>query len=637
MATTDTLCFGDHDPVTGPPQIDGLVDYDYLPFDPVDQFERGYVTGSRLTFAGGGLARVIFQGVRVPATDRIVMGFLCRFDDHFDDNDFITIALRSSFASGAERLVAIYPNIEGVGAEPGVGNGPNQIKRNVPPPANRIDFWSRNGGASWTPIADPAGVEVKLRSWLPSRPGGAPNEVAWSVEVSWPRVGADGFTLNDNFGLYFNVVRVLQSDTVVQSGFPTTAPDLAEEPGPTFVVPAYGHGLIPAIQVPPGNNLGVGVRFQNNELGVGRRAAGSGSTVLTGTIEGPAGPSDNELVAFVENTGNADANDIWAEFRFANWGLPHPLFPEWDLAQGANPNPAPRRVGVQPPPFDPPANLLAGSPATPTSTPLVSSWPRASVPTQYQVHPHQCIWVQLNSATGVNFTQSSIRRNMDFDHLSELNRDAEVSGSGYPPPADGSSEHDFVIQTFCRRIVVAEIVQAQVMDNDTQALLAGAIAGQLPRDDNLTLGGRARGSTIKETVVFVWMAQGYRRTGAFIRIRGKVYENLDHTPGEFGVIASHIGLADPFSFALKAPGMVQYAPGLYGLKVPDKGTTTINVTLAARPGGPEGDRSELPKAPWPVAPGGDIPGSGGLPKGCVGAAALVLGTLALLRLLRKLV
>jgi len=623
---TNTLCFGDHDGVTGPPVINGLVDYDYLPFDAADPFERGYVSGSRLTFEGGGLPRVIFQGVRVPAGDKIVMGFMSRFDGSFDANDMIIIALRSSFGSGAQRLVAIFPNLAGVGAEAGIGSGPNQIKRNVTPPATRIDFYSGTSGA-WSPIADPAGIEVKLRSWKPMRPDGAPDEVAWSVEVSWPRVGADGFTLNDDFGLYFNVVRILPLDSLmaVESPFPTDAPTPSEDPGATFVVPAWGHGLIPAIQVPAGSNTGVGVRFKSGSLGVGRRAMGSGSTALTGTIEGPGGPADNEIVAFVENTANVPANDIWAEFRFANWGLPPADFPAWDLAQGAKPNPAPRRIGV--PPFDPAANLTAAaSPATPTSTELVSTWLRKDVPIEYQTNKHQCIWVQLDSATGVNFTQSSVRRNMDFDHFSDVEREAEISGTGYPEPGGGSGEHDFVLQTFCRKIVVTEIIQGGQVDSDTGALVGGAVqqGTDVPAPDAMTLNRRSasRGSTaFKDTVVFVWMAQGYRRSGKFMKIKGTSYEVLDHRPGEFGIVARHEGLQDPFHYALSGPGMVQYAPGIYGLKVPHKGTVKIGVKLGAAPGGPAGDRSDLPKAPWPRPGSGSTPN---LPKGCL---HLLLGLL----------
>ncbi|MEO7177764.1 MAG: hypothetical protein ABIW83_02875 [Allosphingosinicella sp.] len=600
MSTTDTLCFGDNDGVTGVPTIDGLVDHDYLPFDPVDGFEHGYVGGSRLTFQGGGLPRVIYQGVRNSTDDSIVMGFFCRFDDQFDADDLIVLALRSDFASGPARLIAIYPNLAGVGVDAGAGAGPNQIKRDIIPPGTRIDFWEETAPNTWSPIPDPAGVVVKLRSWLPMRPNGAPNEVCWSVEVSWPRVSA-GFTLNDDFGLYFNVVRVLQSAMIVQSAFPTTALDLMDAPGVNFTVPQWGHGLIPFWQVPKGSNLGVGVRFKNGMLGVGRRELGLGSPTLTGAIEGSMGTSDNEICAFVENNGETAANDIWAEFRFANWGLPPATFPAWDLAQGMGANPAPHRVGVGP--FDPAFNLAAAaSPATPVGGTIATPWLRTNVPTQYATHQHQCIWVQLTSANTVNFTQPAVRRNMDFDHFSEIVREAEVSGEGYPDPADGSDEHDFVIETFCRQINVSEIIGERV-DPEALALVEGALAqggGKEPSEKlTINVATGAQGTSFRNTAVLMWVAQGYRRSGKYMNIRGTSYEILDHRPGEFGIVARHEGISDPFHYAFAGPGLVQYAPGLYGLRVPHKKTTTIKVTLGAGAQGPAGDRSELPKAPWP--------------------------------------
>lgn len=636
MATTDTLCFGDADGVTGNPVINGLVDYDFLPFLAADPNESGYVNGSRLTFEGGSLARVIFQGVHQPLPDRIVMGFLCRFDTSFDESDFIVIALRSHFASASPaRLIVIYPNLAGVGAEPGPGDGPYHIKRNVVPLPANLDFYQDMGGA-WSQISAPASVEVKARSWTPNRPDGSPDECAWSVEVSMPRTGAaDWITLNDDFGLYFNVVRVFQpGDMVVQSAFPTTATDLAEEPGVNFVVPQWGHGLIPAVQTPAGSNLGLGVRFKNGWMGVGRRPLGSMTTSLTSTIEGPAGATDNELVALVENTGAAAANDLTAEFRFANWGLPAPTFPAWDLALGVTPNPTPRRIGLTPPPLDPPVNLAAApQPTMPTQGELKSPWLRANVPADYQAHSHQCIWVQLASATTVNFTQAAVRRNMDFADLSEVKREAEVSGEGYPDPADGSGEHDFVIETFCRQLNVAELITGKEVPDETGALLENVLGQSGPREEpNVVSMASTGGSRWKNTVVYLWMAQGYRRTGTFVKIRGRVYENLDHTPGQFGVAARHEGLQDKFGFALEGPGLVQYAPGAYGLKVPHKGRTRIGITLSADREGPAGDRSTLPKAPWPKpgsiggdgtgTPGGD---AGDLPKGCLALLFRLLG------------
>lgn len=639
MATTDTLCFGDADGVTGNPNPDGLIDFDFLPFSPAEPVpEHGYVNGCRLTFgpdiaqdAGAQVARVIFQGVRQPSPDVIAMGFMCRFDPSFDPEDFIVLALQSSFKSGPRRMIIINPSVNDTGVEAGVGDGPNQIKRNVTPLPAQIDFYEDNGGV-WKvmPVA-PSGVQIKLRSWKPGRPQGSPEECAWSVEVLMPRTGgANWITLNDDFGLYFNIVRTFNmASAAVQSSFPTTAADLPAQPDITFVVPQWGHGLIPGIQVPPGKNLGLGVRFKNGWMGVGRRSLGSGSQTLTSTIEGLGGASDNELVAIIENTGNAPANDITAEFRFANWGLGDYGFHDWDQPANLQPNPAPRRVG--PNPLDPPIDLGPAPQANmPTNNECSAPWPRSKVPPEIQNSPHQCLWVQLSSATGVNFIQSSTRRNMDFAHFSSVERVAEISGEGYPDPADGSGEHDFLLQTFCRQINLYELVREKDLPEDE---LKGIIQGALehaydgvPKEQGSTVPTKPGRDMWRNSVIYFWITLGYRRTGTFIEIKGRRYENLDRSPGEFGLVAYHPATQDQFSYSFDGPGLVQYEPGVYGIKVPHKGRTQIKVKVGADREGPAGDRSKLPRVPWPkpgtVGPGDDGTDTGQLPKGCL---ALLMG------------
>lgn len=617
MATTDTLCFGDADGVTGNPVPDGLIDFDFLPFNMTEPVpEHGYVNGCRLTFgpdiaqdAGAQVARVIFQGVRQPPSagvpDVIAMGFMCRFDPSFDPEDFIVLALQSSFNAGPRRMIVINPSVNDTGVEPGVGDGPNQIKRNVTPLASQVDFYEDDGNVWKVMAAPPPDVKIRLRSWKPGRPAGSPDECAWSVEVFMPRTGGTNWiTLNDDFGLYFNVVRVFNmAASAVQSAFPTTATDLPSEPGIGFMVPQWGHGLIPGIQVPPGKNLGLGVRFKNGWMGVGRRTLGSGAQTLTDMIEGPGGVSDNEIVALIENTGNAPANDITAEFRFANWGLGDYGFNLWDQPANLQPNPTPLRVGPNPANFDPPVNLPAApQPLMPTSAECSSPWPRSKVPAEIVNSPHQCLWVQLSSATGVNFIQSSTRRNMNFTHFSSVEQDAEISGKGYPEPPDGSGEHDFLLETFCRQINLYELVKEKDLPEDE---LKGVIQGALdhayngsPNDQPGTV-PRPGKSMWTNSVVYFWITLGYRRTGTFIEIKGRLFENLDRSPGEFGLVAYHPATQDKFSYAFQGPGLVQYAPGFYGLKVPDKGKTVIKVKVGADPEGPAGDQSKLPRIPWP--------------------------------------
>jgi hypothetical protein len=176
------------------------------------------------------------------------------------------------------------------------------------------------------------------------------------------------------------------------------------------------------------------------------------------------------------------------------------------------------------------------------------------------------------------------------------------------------------------------MLASKEIDPDAMALLEGVLGQDSPNDHptttNVPAGSTTGGGRFRNTVVYVWMAQGYRRTGAFIKIKGSVYENLDHTPGEFGIIASHEGLQDSFHYSFEGPGLVQYAPGVYGLKVPHKGKTTIRFRLGADRDGRPGDRSELPKAPWPkpgtIGPD-DGTDNGQLPKGCLALLMAIFG------------
>jgi hypothetical protein len=617
MATTDTLCFGIQDGITGKPDVDGLVDYDMLPYNGVP--EVGYTNGCKMTYEGGTFPRVVFQGVhQTIGDDRLVLGFMCRFDVSFDTDDFIVILFRQSAGSGAgpRRMIVIRPNIAGLGADVGTGDPmfPGyEIKRDKPP--NEMHFYKELGGA-WDEYFPPAAlVDVKVRSWKPGRFVDADPECCWSVEVSVPRtaMGGDWIALNNDFGLYFNVVRINNpAATVKQSFFPTTNQPMDDFPGanyPDHTLLQWGHGLVPN----PGDpNVGVGVHFINGWQGVGRRRLGTNDP-LTGTIEGPSG-TDNEIVALVENSGEVAANDVSAEFRFRNYGLPaSPQLLAWDKPLGMTNNPTPG------------ANLAA----TNGTAELKAQWPHNQVDPGYAAHPDQCFAVTLSSPNDVNFNQAAVRRNMWVGQFSEVEKDAEISGEGYPEPADGSGQIDFLLETFCRQINVAErMAEKEVGNPEVRALIESLVPpprGEVPKIH----GGPAGSPTTTppawtNSVIYVWMTIGSRRTGTFMNIEGRSYEILDETPGEFGIAAYHEGLQDKLSFSFDGPGLVQYAPGSYGLKVPWKGTTTIKVKIGAGPEGPGGDVTKsVPREPWPKPPGfggpGPGPGPGEPPKGCLAA------------------
>src|SRR4051812_17127660 len=98
----ESLCFDDFDPVaddgtpTPGPEIDGFFMHD-VGLENAAELERGYVRGSRFTYDDGSYSSVVFQGVK--AQNHLVLGFFNRFDQTFDNEDVLVIAIRPSAAS----------------------------------------------------------------------------------------------------------------------------------------------------------------------------------------------------------------------------------------------------------------------------------------------------------------------------------------------------------------------------------------------------------------------------------------------------------------------------------------------------------------------------------------------------------
>jgi len=623
MSDTDTLCFADADGVTGNPTIDGFFFTDAGII--THEVEPGYVGGSRMTFGGAGFPPVVFQGVRDTGTGSLVFAFLCRLDRTFDPRDVIVLALRPNAGAGdqARRRIDIFPSFLDVGAdEPGPAGLADDVPPGVPPGDNyhirtnhtpqAVNFYRAEGSAGdWTPYSpgNPAAYKVKVRTWRPIVPMGSPDEAAWSIEIQAPvstaTGGADWINLSPaGFGLYFSVVRIGQDaaagpDVVddyyaTQFRFPVAAGNaLTGYLDTTLQIdPAwYGTGLIPALQAPPGSNLGQGVRFVNGALGVGCRKPSTGAA-LSHEI---SGIENNQLVAILQNTGTTAANNVTAEVRMANWGLGPVGFTSWARPGGLAPNPS----------------AAITVPSSGGSVETVSNWPSGSIPPEYGTKKHQCIWVQLSSSSAVNFAQSSVRRNMDFINLSEVERPVEVSGVGYPEPKDGGKTHDFLLFTHVRKVRVRDLVgKGVVLGDEMEAIATGAL--RQPRDgllqgDKLEMASSSTsgGQQWKDTVLYLWITEGYRRTGQTLTIGKITAEVLDEGPGAFGYVARHEGVDDAFSWSFQGPGLTRRRPGVLGLEVPHGGAATVKVKLRADREGPRGDVSDLPKTKGPGIGGPD--------------------------------
>jgi hypothetical protein len=648
MAFT-TLAFNDFDPVTGAPTVDGLTaisDAGVI----TSEVEPGYVQGGRLAYGGGsGFPPVVVDAIRVGSA--IQLGLFCRFDLSFDDGDTIVVAVKPTPGSPADsaRRIDIHPVYLDVGADSQTGTGspagdPDDSPPGMPPgaiyhirtnkPPAQLNHWRGTGSTPrWTTTNPdgsayaPPGVQIRARSWMPPVPtlttstgaqtlpssvvqvlntagfpssglfrvggsvvrytgktstsftgcsGGSGSvpagsavsipETAWSAELLLPLFLAEkdgievpGISLSpDGFGLFVDVIRAGVTPAsggpgpggffAAQYLFPSSAPALTGAVGENLNIGTYGTGLVPPLQSPPGANTGVGVRIANGELGIGARLASAGPFSAVGsTIDRN---HDNQFVTQVENTDTTTpATGVTSEVRIANWGLPPAGFSLWGRPPGAAPNPSAA------------ATVTSG-----TTKELTTAWASASIPADYAAHPHQCIFVQLTADSGVNFTSSSERRNMDFVPLSEEERPADVDGRGYPAP--GGGDHEFLLVTNTR--------------------LVGMTRG----------GGDVEGHGIAAAVgkreltgVFLWIVHGYRITDGTLSIRGRDYQVLDPSPGQFGLIAEHDDLDHALTSQL-AGGGIRADGNIHHLRVPRDGVVTIQTRVDASE--PKPPSSQLP-------------------------------------------
>lgn len=640
---SDTLVFNTSDPVTGIPTVDGFVFADIGVT--TAEAEPGYVNAARLELGSSGLAPVVVTAVQDGST--LVLGVMCRGDTSFDNLDMVMVAFRGS--TGAQRRIDIQPNWgdaptplnpvslgTGYGAaDPDPANpgshltpapGPFNIQTNKPAHIGPT-FYQRGGPTgAWSAGSQPTGFEAKVRSWRPNVTTASPTEIAWSVELRVPIDVATGGTgwidLGDDFGIFIDVFRAfrfvnaagLGKFDYIQYRFPASAPVLTGAIGTGTDIPAasFARGLKGGMAT-----QGEGVRIKNGSMGIGCRLAGS--SALQGTISGTV---DNTIVAQLDNTGAA-ASGIVAEVRMANWGLGPPQFNSWGLAPGCAVT-------------SPPVALALGTPASPSAVVETGNiWLHGNVPAGYLPplgQSHQCMWVQLR-ATGspVVFTQASARRNMDFVGLSDVARDAEISAVGYPPPADGSGDQEFMLRTRCRKVVISELIGKGDLGAETSAIIGGALQfamqtglmgdpQHVPVEDvhtRVNAGGR-QATMFKDKVVYLWITEGLRRTHQTMEIDGHKGEIWDNSPGDFSLAAFHTGVDDNLGWQFSGGGLIKHGDGTYGIKVKDGQTATIGVKLSASRDTKPGDRSDLP-GKFPGDGGtesGDTKGNGDPKKGC---------------------
>lgn len=628
------ICFPNHVGLPGqpgPPDVDGYIEpEEYMP-EPgfgtaPSEVDTGWTGAPRITYiadtaVGAGRPLTAFQGIKHNSADRLYLAFAVRRDTSFDDEDRIVLVFHPNYSTGSvsktgdERRIDILPNAGGVGAgdagttDPGdfsgtIGSNPVTIRANRIPRNVEYYRWNATSG-EWQSMAAPSNIDIRVRSWDLGE-----NSKNWSVEVQVPTSiaagGANWINFTTDFGFYYNVIRICSGAECSFSptpfdgaSFQFTWPRANYTTGERLI---QGEVDVSQAEIPPswlgeaylGNVAGCsgvkGVKFVNHAASIGTQ------------YDGPAAPPSNRIsktnpntfVAEVENTATTTAQAVEAEFRIANWGLGPGDANKW--------NKIPPDSGFTNP--SAPQNISAGGNAT-----LSTRWTLdATEQGQYggALSNHQCIWVLLDSDQAVDFVESSVRRNMNFQPMSEFEQTAEVSGDGYPEPPEGGEDQEFalIVSKLIKSRVVLEEKPPQTPEPNgngdgpvierTEPVKYQSMSTRVSRSEQKEFPSAGSKllyfllNLIRRTKVLydlVWIMDGYRKTGFTMKRNEKEFRLYEPT-GAFGYIGEHQGLISDFNHDVQpAEADISRFSKMsnqgFILKVPDGGTARIQTKLEA--------------------------------------------------------
>jgi hypothetical protein len=438
--------------MSDPPTVDGFVEPD--PGITTTQLDAGYTHGGRFAFGGAsGVPMAVFQGVKHNSADFMYMGFVARYDQSFDTDDFVMVVLQPSpgAPSAADRRIDVHPVQTGAGAHAAPvdphDSGPAPLIRTNKPPAAMTVYQRTPGGAhKWQAIGLPAGLECKVRS---TQDG---TNLFWSVELKIPTTG--WMTLASTFGLYFNIGQVYLAPYEMVTQYPW--PFNPNSPTANFLVdpvdgstapedwdpPQYGSGLL----LHPGDpNPALGVRFLNGAWSIG--------TLSGGTVNGSANLAEgalNKFVAQLQNTSTNTAPKVRARFRIAEFGISGGLYGNsamWaDLPTPVNTNPAPH-AGV---------DIAGGGGETIELDWTISA---ADHTTFHTLGADQCLWVQLDTVApggAAMFVENSVRRNLWLTNLSNVTHAAVLDASHLDLQHLVKSSHELFLQVAATQVKVVD-------------------------------------------------------------------------------------------------------------------------------------------------------------------------------------
>jgi hypothetical protein len=617
----DKMCFPPHTGVPysySPPNIDGFIEPDVgLSAHETFTDETGWVHSMRVRYCDDtGMPQMLFQGLKHESDDYIYLSFIVRGDISFDDEDMVILVFRPDYTladsaqDGNERRIDIYPVYAGAGAGGGTADiidGAISIWENHDP--REINYYKWDTTASgWQPfsIAERtvmnANVEVKVRAWALGI-----GDSNWSVEIKLPTTaiplsGWIDLTSPNNFGLYYNVIRMFTGDIAlggeISSQFTWPRADytdlskliLHDGLGATgitdFEIPPDWLGEA-VISTSPGDCLGVkfsDLEYYNYSRGYSHAIGVVNPSDPTGPLSGNIdGFAVNTFEARVVNDGATNAEDVKATFRFFNYGLGPTDPKEWELVPctgGTNPT-------------DPPQDITAGLGYNFQMEWQLDATERAMWAANPE-HNDQCLLVLLDSDKNVNFVESSVRRNMGFINLSAFEREAVISGKGYPDPLGGKDYYDFLLirnQRFLFSDKKYDGWSPCICNGDSKSKHVGGHEVRSGIGSWLSQSIFSRWVAAKEKIsTWIWNVNGYRDTGAVLTVGEKKFRVCEPV-GSFGYVANHAGDVSKWESSLSGGGIRKdpESDNTYTLEVPKDGSVTINTRLEATETGVPGE------------------------------------------------
>jgi len=472
----------------------------------------------------------------------------------------------------------------------------------APAHAFTVQVNQSTGGGSFSGniVSNPTWIDANARVWLQDNSNIADPNFRWGIQIRIPVSAAGGILnnagpqLSTDFDMWY-LIRgsVMGNPTILAEyrtdGLNTSAFDLTNG---NYPLPK---GIWDEFQLTAGPASFGGVTIMGNGQNdvVVQNGLGTGTTIQNGAV--------NTFIARPRNyrpPGNdIAAGDIAATFRIANWGSvggnPNQVnwaTGTWDFVDPGNPNPVASTAVIP--------TLLAGN-NPPASSPIAHPVPMNLGPNK---SIHQCVLCNLSSTgPAMLFLQDSIFRNMNYDHASTLEREAEINTIGIPKddapdPRDvyiaiekvgmeqntpGADEGIFLINRIFRAMRKGGPISEKL--KRAQALLdqvGRGAEGQNQRLEVLVNVLTEVGLTDDELdqVFPTFRVHVYHDTGERIEEDGEKKPVL-RAQSSFGLYMYHEGALEGWQTSIQ--GATRISDNVYQMPVPKDGTAKIKVRVQA--------------------------------------------------------